>query len=86
MLGRAVLQWDEVTINHLSWCAIILNVANAAKQRVREVLAGSTPSARCGLCARAPFLSERVNFVLRSFLSYLQCARGIFLCSQFSCD
>ena len=33
--------------------------------RVREMLASSTPSVRCGFCARDPFLSERVRFSLR---------------------
>jgi hypothetical protein len=35
---RCVMQWDEVTMNHLSWCVIILNCIRAAALREREVL------------------------------------------------
>ena len=39
---RCTLQWDEVTMNHLAWCVIILNcLRTTASVREREVLSTS---------------------------------------------
>ena len=38
---RCTIQWDEVTMNHLAWCVIILNCTRTASVREREVLSTS---------------------------------------------
>ena len=38
---RCMIQWDEATINALSWCVIILNCVRVANLREREVLSTS---------------------------------------------
>lgn len=40
-LQRSVVQWDEATINGLSWCMIVLNAVRSGNVREREVLAAS---------------------------------------------
>ena len=38
-VNRCVVQWDEVTLNHLAWSVIILNASHAAiDTREREVM------------------------------------------------
>ena len=38
-VNRCVVQWDEVTLNHLAWSVIILNAPHAATDtREREVM------------------------------------------------
>ena len=38
---RCSIQWDEVTMNHLAWCVIILNCMRSSTVREREVLSTS---------------------------------------------
>ena len=41
-VNRSVLQWDEVTLNHLAWSVIVLNAPRAlTDQREREVISTS---------------------------------------------
>ena len=45
---RCTIQWDEVTMNHLAWCVIILNCTRTASVREREVLSGLGEQAQEG--------------------------------------